>query len=127
MPQTSQVQREWDIGMIDAEMSVAAAARQLNVHHTTISRLKSRVQRSGSTNNRPHARGPRVIPAQGRYIQLLHLRNRFETATNTADRLSGLVNKRISPQTLMNRLRNFGIRARRPKVGLALMARTSMA
>ena len=96
MPQMSQVQREWDIGMIDAEMSVAAVARQLNVHRTTISRLKSRVQRTGSTNNRPHARGPRVTtPAQGRYIQLLHLRNRFETATNTADRLSGLVNKRI--------------------------------
>ena len=92
----SQVQRECVIGMIDGGMSVEAVSRQLNVHHTTISRLKSCIQLTGTINNRPHARGPRVTtPAQGRYIQLLHLCNRFQTATNTADRLSGLVNKRI--------------------------------
>ena len=96
MPQMSQVQRECVIGMIDAGMSVAAVSRQLNVHYTTLNRLKSCIQQNGTINNRPHARGPRVTtPAHGRYIQLLHLRNRFETATNTVDRLSGLVNKRI--------------------------------
>ena len=57
---------------------------------------------------------------QDRAIRLAHLRNRHLTATETAVNTAGSHNRRIHPKTVRNRLREFGLRARRPKVGLPL-------
>ena len=57
---------------------------------------------------------------QDRAIRLAHLRNRHLTATDTAVNTVGSHNRRIHPKTVRNRLREFGLRARRPNVGLPL-------
>ena len=72
-----------------------------------------------STQDQPRSGRPRVTtPAQDRYIRLHHLRHRQATATDTAGKVPGL--RRISDQTVRNRLREAGIRARRPVIGSAL-------
>lgn len=113
--------RERAVGMLHAGLSVTTVAARLNVHHSTVSRLRTRLRETGSTANRPHARRPRVTtPAQDRYIRLEHLRNRVRPATRTADETVGLHNRRISAQTVRNRLREANLRARRPHQGLDL-------
>ena len=57
---------------------------------------------------------------QDRAICLAHLRNRHLTATETAVNTVGSHNSRIHPKTVRNRLREFGLQARRPNVGLPL-------
>jgi hypothetical protein len=83
------------------------------VSQSIISRLGDRYQQNGSTRDLPRSGRPRVITAaHDRYIRLRHLRERFTTATSTASTIPGV--RRISDQTVSNRLRCVGIRARRP-------------
>ena len=53
-----------------------------------------------------------TIPVQDRYIRLMHLRDRFRTATSTASQIPGL--RRISSQTVISCLRQAGLVTRRP-------------
>jgi hypothetical protein len=62
-----------------------------------------------------------TTPAQDRHIRLRHLRDRFTTATSTAVAIPG--QRRISNQTVRNRLREAGIRARRPVKAVVLTRR----
>ena len=57
---------------------------------------------------------------QDRTIHLAHLRNRHLTATETALNTVVTHNRQISPKTVGSRLREIGLRARRPYVGLPL-------
>ena len=121
MPQMPQVMRERAIGMLNAGMSVRAVAVQCQVHFSTISRLRNRFRQFGATANQPHARRPRATtPAQDRYIRLTHLRDRLRPATQTAVETIGLNNRRITGQTVRNRLREVDLHARRPHQGLDL-------
>ena len=81
-------------------------------------RLVRRLRETGRVADRPRSGHPRVTSQrQDRAIRLAHLRNRHLTATvNTV----GSDNRRIHPKTVRNRLREFGLRARRPNVGLPL-------
>ena len=78
-----------------------------------INRLWARYNATGSTRDRPRSGRPRITtPAQDRYIRLLHLRDRFKTASSTVNQIPGL--RRVSSQTIRNRLRQFGLRPMRP-------------
>ena len=57
---------------------------------------------------------------QDRKIRLAHLRNCHLTATETALNTVGTHNRQISPKTVGSRLREIGLQARRPYVGLPL-------
>lgn len=119
MPRLDAATRNVVIGRLLAGESQNAVARLYNVHRSTISRLLQRHQQSGSTADRQRSGRPRITSAaQDRYIRLLHLRNRTKTATETASNIPGL--RRISAQTVRNRLRQNGLRARRPYFGVVL-------
>ena len=60
---------------------------------------------------------------QDRYIRNTHPRNRFQTATATAANTHGTYNNHISVLTVRNRLREGGLRARRPYVSCVLARR----
>lgn len=119
MPRLNEAQRNNAIGRLEAGESQAAVATILNVSQSTISRLWDKYRQHGATRDLPRSGRPRVTtPAQDRYIRLRHLRERFTTATSTASAIPG--RHRISDQTVRNRLRDAGIRARRPVRGVVL-------
>ena len=62
----------------------------------------------------------RDVATSRRTIRLAHLRNHHLTATETALNTVGTHNRQISPKTVGSGLREIGLRARRPCVGLPL-------
>ena len=122
MPRLNEDQRNNAIGRLQAGETQTHVSRVLNVFQSNISRLWDRYQQQGSTHDGPRSGRPRVTtPAQDRHIRLSHLRNRFTTATSTAASIPG--QHRISDQTVRNRLRQAGIRARRPVKAVVLTRR----
>lgn len=101
-------------------VSHSEIARRLGVSQSTISRLCKRVRDTGNVTDRPRSGRPRATtPREDRAIRLAHLRDRSRTAVQSANSFP----RRISEKTIRNRLRHFGIRARRPYVGLPLTDR----
>ena len=83
--------------------------------------LVRRLRETGHLADRPRSGRPRVTSRrQDRTIRLAHLRNRHLTATEIALNTVGTHNRQISPKTVGSRLREIGLRARRPYVGLPL-------
>ena len=110
MPRLTDTQRNQAIGMLRS-MSVNEVAQFFNCHRTTISKLKSRVQRTGSVKDMPRTGRPRVTSAaDDRLIQTTHLRNRFKTASSTAREWPG----DLSRKTVSRRLKAVGLLCRRP-------------
>ena len=113
MPRLRAELRERATGMLEAGMAARAVARRLNVHESTISRLRSRYQKTNSTRDRARTGRPRVTtPAQDNNIRLRHLHNRQLTAASTARETPGTHNPRISEHTVRRRLRDAGLRCR---------------
>ena len=122
MPRLNEDQQNNAIGRLQAGETQTHVYRVLNVSQSNISRLWDRYQQQGSTHDRPRSGPPRVTtPAQNRHIRLRHLRDRFTTATSTAAAIPG--QRRISHQTVRNRLHEAGIRARRPVKAVVLTRR----
>ena len=115
MPRLSQIERERAVGMAQQGATNAAIARTFGCTRATVVRLLQRLGQTGSTKDRSRSGRPRVTtPAEDRHIRVIHLRNRFVTATSTAATALG---HPISRHTVYRRLRQHGIRARRPYRG----------
>ena len=96
-------------------------ARHFGVHVSTIERLVQRLRETGRVADRPRSGRPRVMSQRrDRAIRLAHLRNCHLMAMETAVNTVGSHNCRIHPKTVRNWLREFGLRARRPNIGLPL-------
>ena len=94
-------------------------SRSLGISVCMFPCLVRRRRETGRVADRPRSARPRVTSQpQDRAIRLAHLRNRHLTATETAVNTVGSHNRRIHPRTVKNRLHEFGLRARRPNVGL---------
>ena len=118
MPCPSSIDREQAVGMLQSGLRPTEVARHFQVSDSTITRLRQRVQATGATRDRPRSsRPPVTTPDQDRHIRLTHLRQRTRAATVTAREVMGRHNARILAQTVRNRLRRFGLRARRPYRG----------
>ena len=123
MVRLSQEQRNEAVQMLLRGRSRAVIARNFQVSRSTITHLYQCLRQTGTTNDRPRSGRPRVTSRrQDRHMRLTHLRNRFRTAVETALVTPGTHNNRISPDTVRNRLREFGLRTRRPYVGMQLTA-----
>lgn len=98
-------------------------ARALNRHHSSIQALKQKFDATGSVADRPGMPKRRVTTQrQDRYIVVSHLRDRFRPASVTSRQIQGHNGRNITPQTVRNRLRDAGIRCRRPLKGVLLTA-----
>lgn len=118
MPRLSAIERERAVGMAHAGATHAHIARTFGCRREVITRLMQRLRQTGQTTDRPRSGRPRVTtPIEDRYIRGLHLRNRFIPATLTAATALG---RQISRQTVSRRLREHGLRARRPYRGMTL-------
>jgi transposase len=119
MPRLDPPTRNFVVGRLHAGHSQNEVARNLNVSQSTISRLWNIFLQTGSSNDRPRGGRPRIVtPGQDRYIWVFHLHNRTVSASTTAVGIHGL--RRISSNTVHNRLRQHGIRLRRPYFGVLL-------
>lgn len=93
-------------------------ARHFNRQHSTIQQLWAKFRRTGSVADiRRRPKGRITTRRQDRYIIVSHLRDRFTPATRTARVTIGTHNRHIHAQTVRNRLRAVGLRARRPRKG----------
>ena len=121
MVRLTEFQRGQAIALLMQGQRQQQVARHFGVDVSTIERLVRRLRETGRVADRPRSGRPRVTSQrQDRAIRLAHLRNRHLTATETAVNTVGSHNRRIHPKTVRNRLREFGLRARRPNVGLPL-------
>ena len=103
MPRLAENERWQAIGMLGTGLSQSAVARRFGVAVSTICRLQQRHLQTGSVQDRPRPGQPRVTTAaQDRSIRTAHLRDRFRTATATANATPGRHNNRISRQTVLN-------------------------
>ena len=121
MVRLTEVQRGQAIALLMQGQRQQQVARHFGVHVSTIERLVRCLRETGRVANRPRSGRPRVTSQRhDRAIRLAHLRNRQLTATETAVNTVGSHNRRIHPKTVRNQLREFGLRARHPNVGLSL-------
>lgn len=103
--------------MLEAGMIQAEVARRLNCSRSTISRLSQRIRTTGETQDNPRSGRPRISSLRtDRQLRLRHLRDRYLTSTETAREFG------ISRQTVSRRLRERGLRCRRPYRGPILTA-----
>ncbi|XP_041377396.1 uncharacterized protein LOC121389812 [Gigantopelta aegis] len=128
MPRLTNVQHERAVRMLQkrnvcrkgmfAETSVADVARALGYSQWVIYDLRARVQQTSITADRPRPGRPRMTSqADDRHIVLRYLRNHFMSATAKSNEL---FRRRVSTQTIRNRLRTAHLHARRPYVGTIL-------
>lgn len=124
MPRLNNENRNRILGLLDAGISQKDIARRFNVDRTTIYRLVQRVRLTGTVNDRPRPGQVRVTSRrQDNYIRQLHLRHRFQTAAQTASVVIGNRGRRIHRMTVSRRLKEFGVRCRRPYHGPILTRR----
>ena len=103
--------------MLNADMTMNAVVMNIGCSTSAIRHHRQRYQATGCTEDRPRSGRRRVTTlGQDRYIWNIFLRNRFQTAPATAPYTHGTHNNRISGQTVRNRLRGVGLRARCTKV-----------
>ena len=117
MPRVPAHLHECALGMLQGGMRTADVARAINCNVRTVRRLRQRYRETGRRADRPRSGRPHVTtPAQDRYIQTSHLRNRYRVVTTTARVTPETHNPSIGAQTVLNRLREAGLRACRPVV-----------
>ena len=121
MARLTEVQRGQAIALLMQGQTQRQVAMQFGVNVSTIERLVRRLRETGRLADRPRTGRPRVTTRrQDRAIRLAHLRNRYVTVTETSNNTIGNHNRHIHPKTVRNRLREAGLRCRRPCVGLPL-------
>lgn len=120
MPRLSRRERWQAFGMLTAGVSTRDIAAQFNCSHSTIVRLNQRVTTTGTGDDRPRTGQPRVTTQhQDQFIRLTHLRDRFQTASNTSLQIQGRRGQ-ISAHTVRRRLHSAGLSNRRPHIGTVL-------
>ena len=115
MPRLSNEEQNRAIWRLDGGQSVTVVARAFGCSRQTINNLRTRLHQTGSVADRPRPGSQRVTSQrEDRYIRLRHLRDRFATATSTSMEFLGWW---VNAETIRNRLRTAGLRARRPYFG----------
>lgn len=116
-------QRGRALALLDECIGVREVSRRLQVSHSTIIRLRDRFIATGSSQERPHTGRPRATTRrQDRHLRLGALRDRTSTAATLRGHLRATTGANISCSTVRRRLREAGLRSRRPAVRPVLSA-----
>ncbi|GFY02726.1 HTH_Tnp_Tc3_2 domain-containing protein [Trichonephila clavipes] len=116
------------IGRLESGQTQHSVADAVGVAKSVVARLWNRFQETGNVRRRPGAGRPRATTStDGRYIQLTAHRNRAENATQLQRQLLLATGRRVSSQTVRNRLHEGGIYARWPMVCIPLTPRRGVA
>lgn len=117
MPRLSKDDRERAIGMLYAGSPAQVIAARLNVHPSTIHRLRNRYLATGSTADAPRSGRPRALTARTqRQVVRLFRNDPFQSASTIARR------NNTSPSTIIRLLRRHHLFCRRPYRGARLSA-----
>lgn len=101
------------IALIEDGRTQTYVANLMNINQSSVSRAVSRYRETGNYRRRPVFGRPRCTSRQDdRYLRLQALRLRHVTARQLQNDLNNVRNTRVSSQTVRNRLRESGIRAR---------------
>lgn len=108
--------------MLESGCSPRQVALRFGCHRTTISRLRSRLEETGTVKDRPRPGQPRKTSrADDRSVQLRALRCRSVNSSKLKHHLRNQRHVRVSNQTIRRRLHAVGLRAHRPYRGLVLL------
>lgn len=106
------------LGRLEAGAHPQDVANQFNVHRSTIVRIRQRHQATGAVSDRPRSGRPRVTThREDRYIAVTVARRRFVDGPSLERMLRqqrGPGARRISVQTVRNRVRASGFKSRKP-------------
>ncbi|GFT01131.1 transposable element Tcb2 transposase [Trichonephila clavipes] len=112
------------IGRLESGQTQCSVADAVGVARSVVARLWNPFQETGNVRRRPGAGRPRATTStDDRYIQLTVRRNRTENATQLQRQLLLATGRRVSSQTVRNRLHEGGLYARRPMVCIPLTPR----
>ncbi|GFW33386.1 HTH_Tnp_Tc3_2 domain-containing protein [Trichonephila clavipes] len=110
------------IGRLESGKTQRSVADAVGVSRSVIARLWNRFQKTGNVRRRPGV-GRATTSTDDRYIQLTAHRNRTENATQLQRQLLLATGRRVSSQTVRNRLHEGGLYARRPMFCIPLTPR----
>ena len=103
--------------MYQQGLSVRAIARRLGKSPSVIQRLKDRWKITGRVQDRPRSGRPRkTTRQQDRHVVVTCLRDRSATARSLRDNLRTASNVTVCTETIRKRLREVGLKSRRPAV-----------
>ena len=110
-------ERGMALAWIQEGVPLREIGRRLGVSHSVINRLRDRWFETGTVEELPRSGRPRVTTGQqDRYIVVTAMRNHTATARSLRDQLRNATQLNVGLQTVRNRLREHGIRSRRPAV-----------
>lgn len=103
------------IALTEAGYSVRHIAQSLTVSKSAVHRTITRYRESGEYNRRPGSGRKRATTrADDRFVKMTVLRNRFVTAVDVRDRLQNVRGVDVCAETVRRRLKQVGLRAKRP-------------
>ncbi|GFS80526.1 transposable element Tcb2 transposase [Trichonephila clavipes] len=107
------------IGRLESGQTQRSVADAVGVARSVVARLWNRFQETGNVRRRPGAGRPRTTTStDDRYIQLTARRNRTENATQLQIQLLLATGRRVSSQTVRNRLHDGGLYAHESRFSL---------
>ncbi|GFW80351.1 transposable element Tcb2 transposase [Trichonephila clavipes] len=107
------------IGRLESGKTQRSVADAVGVARSVVARPWNRFQEKGNVRRRPGAGRPRATTStDDRYIQLTARRNRTENATELQRQLLLATGRRVSSQTVRNRLHEGGLYANKSRFSL---------
>ena len=123
MPRLTDLDRALAIGQLQAGVPQNQVAALFGVSPSTLSKLKAKFYITGDVKDRPRSGRPKnTIPQEDRFITLSALRCCRLPSTGLQSRFAGRYGRRLSAQTIRNRLHTANLRSHRAARSPAMTA-----